>query len=349
MLTGLFVIFSILIVFSFTEDYLGKYKWLIFIIIGLTLILYAGFRPVGFDRDSPNYEAFFMHPDSKESAISVEPTFLWICNFGAIILQDVRIVLLIFAIIGVTIKLLAIKKNSPILFLPLVIYFGNFYYLHELTQIRAGIAAAFFLLALPYQAEGKKAFALILVLLACSFHYSAFVLLPFLLCGNKAIGGKMKIAITAIVPLCFVLYALNLDLLTSVPLPYVSEKIEAYKMASEYGNIEKNSILNPFPIIRIAILLFVLFYSETIAKYEPYIYLYIKAMVCSLLIYFALSSITIVSTRFFELFGIVEIVAYPCIIYAIKPRVIGKLFVCIIAVIEMIFNTLIWNFFDFSV
>ena len=180
MLTGLFVIFSILIVFSFTEDYLGKYKWLIFIIIGLTLILYAGFRPVGFDRDSPNYEAFFMHPDSKESAISVEPTFLWICNFGAIILQDVRIVLLIFAIIGVTIKLLAIKKSSPILFLPLVIYFGNFYYLHELTQIRAGIAAAFFLLALPYPAEGKKALALILVLLACSFHYSAFVLLPFL-------------------------------------------------------------------------------------------------------------------------------------------------------------------------
>ena len=63
MLVGLLAIFAVLIFLSFVEDYLGKYKWFAFLTIGVVLMVYAGVRPVGFDRDSPNYETMFMHPD----------------------------------------------------------------------------------------------------------------------------------------------------------------------------------------------------------------------------------------------------------------------------------------------
>ena len=349
MLIGLFIIFFVLIVLSFAEDYLGKYKWFAYLLVGIILILYAGIRPVGFDRDSPNYEAMFMHPDSKESAISVEPFFLWICKVCSLIMQDVRIILVIFAVIGVTLKMYAIKKITPLFFLPLVIYFGNFYYLHEITQIRAGIAAGFFLFSVPYIAQGKKMLGFLLILAACMFHYSALALLPVLFLNNKPIGKYKKIVLSTIVPMCFVLYFLDLDLLTTVPIPYVTDKVEAYKMVSEYGNVEKNSILNPFPLIKMAVFLYFLYFSNTIEKYVPSIHLLIKILACSLLVYFAFSSITIISTRISELYGIVELVAYPCIIYTIRPKFVGKVLVCLIAVIEMVFNTIFWDFFDFNV
>lgn len=111
MLFGLITIFVVLICMTFFEEYIGKYKWLIFISIGLILILYAGLRPIGFDKDSQNYEAFFMHPDSKEAAIAVEPSFIWICKIVNFLFGDVRFVLIIFAIMGVTIKMTAIKEE----------------------------------------------------------------------------------------------------------------------------------------------------------------------------------------------------------------------------------------------
>ena len=350
MLIGLVIIFIILIFLAFVEDYLDdKSKMFVYLMMGIILIAYSGLRPVGFDRDSPNYENMFMHPESRVALVSAEPFFLWICSVCSLIMQDVRIVLVIFACIGVSVKLFAIRKFIPMFFLPLVIYFGNFYFLHENTQIRAGVAAGLFLVAVSYISNEKKVFALGFILLACMFHYSSLALLPLLLLDNKPIGRVKSWILASIVPLCFVLYILNLDLLTTVPIPYVTDKIEGYKAASEFGAVAKNSILNPFPLIKMAVFLYFLYFAETIEKYVPSIYLLIKILGCSLIVYFAFSSITIISVRISELYGIVELVAYPCIAYTIKPRFVGKMFVCVIAFIEMFFNTVMWDFFDFNV
>lgn len=350
MLIGLFAIFAILIFLSLIEEYLdGKNKTFAYLMIGIVLILYSGLRPVGFDRDSPNYEMMFMHPESKEATVSVEPFFLWICDVCSIVMQDVRIILVIFACIGVTLKLYAIKRLTPLYFLPLVIYFGNFYFLHENTQIRAGIASGIFLIAVSFMANDKKILAFATIALACMFHYSALTLLPLLLLDNKPMGKVKKLAFASIVPACFILYFLNIDLLTTLPIPYVTDKVEGYKAASEFGRFAQNSILHPFQLIKMAVFLYFIYFSDTIVKYVPSIHLLIKILGCSLIAYFAFSSITIISTRISELYGIVEIVAYPCIAYTIKPKVVGKLIICTIAIIEIFFNTMVWDFFDFKV
>ena len=346
MLGVLLIVFVMLLLLAFFEEYLGKYKWAAYIVIGIIMILCAGLRPVGFDRDSKNYESFFLHPDSGLSEISVEPLFLALCKILYFFYPDVQLLLFFFACFGVIIKFWAIRKITPLFFLPLVIYFSNFFLLHEVTQIRAGIVSGLFLLSLPQMAEGKKILPFCLIAFGALFHFSALSLLPLLFLNNNEIHPKLKIIWACVVPLCFVLYALDLDLLTTVPLPYVTDKVETYKTMSEFGNVDKESILNPFPLMKMAVFLYFLYFSKTIESYVPSINLLIKILGCSLIVYFAFSSVKIISTRISELYGVVEIVAYPCILFTIKPRVAGMVLVCLIGLIEIYFNVFQWGFFD---
>ena len=217
--------------------------------------------------------------------------------------------------------------------------------MHEVTQIRAGIVSGLFLLSLPQMAEGKRVLPFFLIAFGALFHYSAISLLPLLFLRNKKIQPKFKIVWACVVPLCFVLYALNLDLLTTLPIPYVTDKVETYKMMSEFGNVDKESILNPFPLMKMAVFLYFLYFSKTIESYVPSINLLIKILGCSLIVYFAFSSVKIISTRISELYGIVEIVAYPCVYFTIKPKIVGIVIVCLMGLIEIYFNVFQWNFF----
>ena len=93
---------------------------------------------------------------------------------------------LLFAILGVSFKLIAIKQLTELWFLSLILYLSNFFILHEMTQIRAGVASAFLLLCVkPIYDRDLKRFLLFAVL-GFLFHYSAIVILPLWFLGIKA-------------------------------------------------------------------------------------------------------------------------------------------------------------------
>lgn len=348
MLFGLLFLLLVVLILLFTEEYLGKYKWTAYALIALALIVYAGIRPVGFDRDSENYESIFMHPDSNVSVISVEPSFLFLSKFLYIIYPDIHLLFFFYALLGVAIKFYAIRQITPLLFLPVIIYMGNFFLLHDLTQIRVGVASAFFLLSVDPLSKGRKKLACVYIIMAIIFHYSALALIPLLFLNNASISQKSKIIWALIVPLCFILYAIGTDVLTTFEIPYITEKVETYRTISE-NKLEKESILNPFPLIKMAVFLYFLYYSDLIKQFVPSIYLLIKILGASLLAYFMFSSIKIISMRISELYGIIEIVAYPCILYTVKPIVISKCIVCIIAFIGLYFQLIQWGILDFAV
>lgn len=349
MLFGLIVIFAVILFLAFAEESLGKHKWALLLLVGILLIVCAAARPIGFDRDSPNYENFYMHPDNGLSEISVEPSFLMICKACSMFSQDVRLVFILFAFLGVALKLYAIQKFRFMLFFPVLIYFSNFFMLHELTQIRVGVASALFLIAIPHLANGKRLVAFLILLLSCVFHYSALALLPFLFFDNSPLSRWKKIVLCGIIPVCYVMYMLDLDLLTTIPIPYVTDKVESYKMAAEFGLVDKAPLLNPLQLIKMAVFVWLLFFEDTISYYLSSIHILIKMLACSLFVYFAFSSITIVSMRISELYGVIEMIVYPCIIYTIRPQFIGKMAVVIIALLEIFTNTVLWEYFDFDV
>ena len=80
----------------------------------------------------------------------------------------------------------------------------------------------------------------------------------------------------------------------------------------------------------------------------PALPLLLKITAYSMACFFALSSISVVAGRLHELLGIVELALFPCICYTIRPQYYGKIVVCAIGAIEMVFTLFIWELLDFA-
>lgn len=128
--------------FSFTK-FKPQY-YIYFFFIGVILAVYSGFRSTDADHDMYIYLYHHLNDD-----VDVEPSFNIIVNFSKIICENEPIIMfIIYAFIGVFLKLRAIAILSNFIFLSLAIYVSEYYILQEMTQIRAGIAGGLFLLSI---------------------------------------------------------------------------------------------------------------------------------------------------------------------------------------------------------
>ena len=150
------VIFISILLVSFIEKYMKHAQLPLFILMGFVLIFVAGFREIGIDPDSPNYATLYQHPDSPSLISHMEYSFILIAILLNKISDSPHAIFFVYAIMGVTLKMLAFKKYSDQYILSLAIYLCYFYELHELTQIRAGVASGFFLISILYTAEKKR-------------------------------------------------------------------------------------------------------------------------------------------------------------------------------------------------
>ena len=201
-LLGLIIVVCIALSFIECMGYKFKCGWkAIYIAIGCILIAYAGLRPVGFDHDSTVYEDAFSNYDKPKYILILEFTFRYICQFVNWLGGNITWVFMIYAIAGISLKLCAIKRMSAFYMLPLVIYLGNYYIYHDLTQIRGGIASGIFLLTIPMLADGKKWKCAGLYLLSTCFHMSSLLFFPMLWLNNKELTRKGKYLLASLVPL----------------------------------------------------------------------------------------------------------------------------------------------------
>ena len=126
-------------------------NYLYIISIGIILILIAGFRPIGIDKDSLNYTSILGVHLENASFISIEPAFWLINEFNHIVFNsEVQTFFLIFAIIGVSLKLYAVKILSTNPLMSILVYIAFYFVLHEMTQIRAGVSIALIYISIPY-------------------------------------------------------------------------------------------------------------------------------------------------------------------------------------------------------
>ena len=90
-----------------------KKSTLILILGAIILILASGFKPIGIDRDSINYVKMIQSPFLYSDLVSREPTFnliQFICHI--LFFNNVAAFFLIYALLGVGLKILAIKRSS---------------------------------------------------------------------------------------------------------------------------------------------------------------------------------------------------------------------------------------------
>ena len=175
----LFIIISLI----FLEEYLGDYKKYVYWGLCIILIIFSAFRPIGIDPDARDYELMFLSNEENPTFV-IDPSYMFLAKIFRLFTDDVHFLFLFYAIIGIGIKFYALRKLSPFFFLPIIIYFGNYYILHDYIQMRAAIASAALLLAIKPISEGKKKTALGYFLIATIFHSSTLALLPILFFNN---------------------------------------------------------------------------------------------------------------------------------------------------------------------
>ncbi len=343
--------FALLLLFAIGEQLLGvKILKPAIPIFVLLLIAMAAFRPAGMDRDSPVYFDFLNEIGTASNYftdgtyfLTYEPTFYLIPILFKNLLGTEYFIsgfFIFYAIIGVFFKIRGIIGLSKFYFLSFLIYFSNFFLLHELTQIRGGVAAGIFLFALTFLQKKQPLKYIFWILLACLFHYASIILfiVPFI---NKIPFSRLILLVVMGVTLLLAFFNNSLlEGLVDLNLGPFSQKVEVYQYLTEneiegFGEINKLNLL--FLLQLISTIIFI-FYEPKITTQNVHAQLLIKCMVTGLFFFQLFNSLPAIAFRTSEMFLAVNIITFPFYIYLFKHRIIGIAVVIFIAVMLFYLN-----------
>ena len=321
-----------------------KNKLMLFFLV--PLVLTAGLREVGLDPDSENYEMVYRNYYSVTATENTEFTYLLLSAFFNLFTNDVHILFILYAIMGVGLKLLAIRKTTEFTFLSLAIYICFYFCVNEMTQIRTGVLSGMFLLSLTLIAEGKRKWALLLILAGSCFHVSGLALIPLLLLNNKELKGKRKIFWCCVIPAGYVIYFIGVGVMMMLDIPFIGAKLANYQQAEDTGqSMAGVNVFGPLYLINIMIYLYLMYFSKTVTEYNKYFPIIIKIFALGILAYASLSFIPVIAERISLLLRVVGIFLFPCIACTIRPRWLGITIVLLLGLIYMNYGL---NYIDFQ-
>lgn len=303
----------------------SKYRNLFFAVLIVILTLFAGTR-LNIDNDYGMYFKKFRYIENNvkdflesfnkfEWCMYVFPHFfiLFINNK----VQVARFTILLFAFLGVSIKLIAIRKYAQFFFLSVILYTSNLYLMQEMTTIRAGVAAAIFLWSIgDLQDKNYKVF--FAKLLTCFFFHNTSIVfvIVFALVQVKI---NIKYMYTAIV-VSFISALLKINFLTLLLLDKIFPRVAVYIQIMEWMKEDKTNIFNFRILFALSIvLLFAVFYQKL--KEIKYFDILFRLHIISICLFLLLStSAQVFSVRTFELLSVVQILLYPMILFIFPPK-----------------------------
>lgn len=335
MILYLIILFFLLAIFLLLKPK-WKYNKYIYVLIGVILAFTAGLRPEDATNDYMGYlKAYYTINDYSSR---LEPTFYIIVSFVKVVFSNPVFLFIIYAILGVSLKFIAIKQISELYLLSALIYFTSFFLLHEMTQIRAGVASGILLLCIKplYQRNLKK--FIILVALSISFHYSALVFLLLWFLNPKNIDRKFYLSL---IPIVYILALKGFTLgfiIEHIPIDPIQTLYSMYKINMEKGLGDKINLFNGVQLLHCAMALFLIYNVDKLKKQNEYAPILLKIYTLSIIIFVMFSDFPVISFRISELLGIVEIILIPFLLYLFKPKRLAILFPIGIALLMFMLN-----------
>lgn len=330
MALSLVLLFMSCLLLSFFEERIKHSdKIILYVLLGLSMIFIAGLRAVGSTPDTESYELMYYEKSNVLVAKATEPTFELIASFLRSMSLGVNALFFAYAIISVPIHLVAFWKFSKIPFITMTIYVSYYFLMHEMVQIRAGVAAGLFLLAIYYYVEKRKVMALMFILLGITFHYSAAAgLVIFFLKDN--FPKWQKILLSAIVPIGLVVYFSRVDLSLLIPEEIIGTKMAMYREMRDKG-IEEEQAGWPLEKNFLIWMNFVLYYasiyySDYLMKHCKYVNVSIKILAVGFIFLLYLNGVSkVLGNRMNDYFSVVTIILWTASIYAFAPRILSKI------------------------
>lgn len=329
-----FTIYFLTILCLFLSSLHTKYKGAIIVCLTLALICIAGFRGNNVDRDHSNYMDFFQNlvgrPGEYFTNYAVnsfnEPMYYLIPSvFKYILGINVKYVFMVFAVLGIGLKVKGILKLTDLVFLSLAVYTAHIYWLHDLTQIRSGVASGFLLLCIPEIYNRNLIKFLILVFISTLFHYSSVIILPLYFLKKDSLNVPLYIAVL-LVPIIMYFFQINLfTLFTTMKLGVFSDKLKLYNDLLDQGTLGKINVFNVIFLIELALCVFFIAKAKTMQLYNKYAILLIKIFSFALAIFVLLSPIPVFAFRISGLLEVTDVILIPMLIYFIRPQYVAYL------------------------
>lgn len=344
----IFIIFAVTILLAFTEDYMKDiYKVFFLVIYAIVFILLASTKSIEGTADAAGYETMFYNNDDFITELATEPTFIYLSRIVLYFGGTISVIFFIYAIISIPIKLWALYKMTPYIFTALLIYVPVYFELHDMIQIRAAAAAAFLLSSLIPLAQKRYWAAIVLMICAIFFHYSAVAFLPFLLIGNRKLNRIWRVIIALSVPICFVVYFMEKDFFNLIPSTLTEGKLDLYKETAEKGKWE--SLVLPYKnlyfMTKCIILYLSLYFYDFIVEKNRFAPVLINLFAASLCFLLCMATIPVIASRISDLYGIIDCIVFTFCLYIVYPQYITRICISIVGLYMLIYNMLFTEYF----
>jgi hypothetical protein len=334
-----------------TEYELHTFKqWPALVFVILMLSLMAGLRGEYVSKDLDTYKYSFdavynYLTEIKQGHIFTffEPGFIVTVaairsfselNYGIYIL-------LCFAFGSIILKVYAIEKLSLNPFLALLFYFSHYFALQEMTQIRIGFASALFFVGLIQYLKGNWLLFGFYILVASTFHYSAFLYLTVLLFNYKTLN-KYLFAGILILALFFAIVKTPLfDIINQINPDLLAGKLKGYDYVQRHSIDLKINIFNALYIANVLCILYIIFVIPfDKIKADSKLIFFTKCSILSVFLLSFFSGVPLIAFRISELFGILSLFMFAGVV---KYLPFGRLNITVPIIIAGIFFYI--NFF----
>lgn len=305
-----------------------------YLFIGLAMFLVAALRSEQVDLDYQGYIEYY-NDVLDAGFVNVEPTFILLSHFVRNIADNALLLFVVYAALGISLKLLGIAKLSRFPLASLMVYFSGFFLLWEMTQIRAAVAGGLLLLCVPYIRHRRLLPFLALWTLAVSFHYAALVVLPLYLLRPESARAWIYYLL---LPVASAIYMLNVNLVelaSFAPIQLIELKIQSYETYADTG---VDNIYNAVYLCRCALALLLFANRDFLSRQNEYFILLLKIYFVALVIHVALASIPGISSRLSELLLVVEVILIPMLVHFFRDRVIGHMVVVFASLTFFVFS-----------
>lgn len=323
-------IFAVVTILAFVEDYMQIWqKQIALTAICIILVCVAAFKPMT-TTDAGTYAYYFYFNDDPIIEIATEPTYIWLSRLILALGGEAIVIFIIYALLSIPLKVSMLWHLTPYIFTAMIVYVGIYYPMHDVVQIRCGVATAFLLWSIVPLAKKQYPKTVALTLIATLFHYSALAFLPIILIGNIKITKYLKYVIGAAIPICLILYTVNISAVSLIPSSLIEGKVDLYKEMSESGNwVEYVPYKQVTFLAEFALLYIFLFFYDTIEKDCTYAPILIKILVFEMIFITMFAEIPVLGGRLHELFGAFDAIAFTCCLYCIKPKFIVRVGICL--------------------
>jgi hypothetical protein len=282
-------------------------KPLLLSVLLIILILFSGFRGHQVDADSANYIDWF-RSISEDDFVNIfnlkDPAFYLVAHLSVSLGFGVSFLFLFYAAVSLWLKFHIVKHFPGFKYshFYVYLYFCRFYFVHDMTQIRTGVAVGFISLALLLCREKKYIFSFLMFLSAISFHLSAFLMAPFFLV--IALGYRFEFRFPIVLFVCLSIFlAFKTNLILNFWVLDDMARLNVY-LNDEYS-VQKISLLSVYFLAKCIIIGWLFFFRwENLDYLERLVFFLVVA---GLSLQVALMDIDALALRAAEVFSIFDL------------------------------------------